>query len=276
MIRIERSVRGVGRALLLAVGWTALLVHGAVAQQQDPGARPRSPEEGKEASLPERIESAVVEGSLDALRELREALEGRAERRPDGPTVQDRYDHAFINWRIGQVLPREARKEKQRLLKEAQQSLDRVLESEPGHAEAHALRGSVIGDRINGAFGGMVLGPKANASLDRAHELAPENPRVALQRGIGFFFTPRAFGGGLDKAIEELRRSRELFARQTADQPWPNWGRIDALAWLGQALAKSGDRDGALAAYDEALDLEPDHRWIRGELLPALEDGGKD
>jgi tetratricopeptide (TPR) repeat protein len=75
----------------------------------------------------------------------------------------------------------------------------------------------------------------------------------------------------MDKAEKELRRAEALFARQPADAPWPNWGRLDILAWMGQLLAAKGDRPGARAYYHRALESEPDYVWVRDVLLPALD-----
>ena len=83
------------------------------------------------------------------------------------------------------------------------------------------------------------------------------------------------FGGGLPKAEQELRRARDLFAKEPSAKPWPNWGRVDVLAWLGQAFASAGKPEEARASYKEALKVEPEHRWVRDVLLPGLEDGTK-
>jgi Flp pilus assembly protein TadD len=107
--------------------------------------------------------------------------------------------------------------------------------------------------------------------LNKAARLAPENPRVALERGVSYLHTPGMFGGGLDKAIGELERARGLFALQATAEPWPSWGRIDAYAWLGQALAKKGRVEDARRVYQEALEIEPNAGWIRFSLLPALD-----
>ena len=58
---------------------------------------------------------------------------------------------------------------------------------------------------------GMTLGPKSNGLLDRAKELEPKNPRVWLVSGMSAMFTPKMFGGGTDKAEQELRKSLDLF-----------------------------------------------------------------
>ena len=75
-----------------------------------------------------------------------------------GLSTEDRYRMAYLDWRIGQLLPDGTKKEKRRLLKRAQHQLELLLEIDPGHAEAHALRGSVIGEQITGMWSGMRLG----------------------------------------------------------------------------------------------------------------------
>ncbi len=210
-----------------------------------------------------RAEQAVVQGSIAKLQALRSNLE-----KDPSP---DHYNLAYLDWRHSHLLPGKAKKEKRKLLKRAQKHLETLLETDPANPEAHALRGSAIGERITGMWSGMRLGRKAKVSLNRGFELDPDNPRVALQRGISFFFTPKPFGGGLPKAEQELRRALRLFAKEPSGKPWPNWGRLDVLTWLGQTLAKAGRPEEARALFEEALTLEPDFAWVRDELLPALE-----
>ena len=235
-----------------------------------------SGENTEQQPLTSRIERAVVVGSVETLREIRTTLLDRLDAADGEPAHSDRYMVAYVNWRITQWLDQKQGKERKKLLKEAQAHLQSVLKVEPGNAEAYALRGTVIGERIGGFFGGMFLGPKAGSSLKRAFALEGENPRVALQRGIGFFYTPKTFGGGLLNAEAELQRARDLFAGEDPEADWPNWGRIDTLAWLGIVLAKQDRIEAARKMFDEALAREPEHQWVRNELLPGLETYGSD
>ena len=212
-----------------------------------------------------RIERGVITSDRDALRQLRDLLR----RSPSPAEAATRYNLAYIDWRLRSLLPKREQKDSAR---EAERQLEALLEERPNDPEALSLLGAVYGAQITGMLSGMRLGPKAGKLLERARELAPSNPRVALQRGISAFHKPKSFGGGLDSAEVALRRAIKLFDREKADKPWPNWGRADAHAWLGQVLAKKGDADGAKAAYGKGLELEPNFRWIREQLLPALED----
>ena len=225
-----------------------------------------------EVELLRTIDRAVVTGAQEDLAAARDTLQARVQSDGGSTRTSDRYLLAYVIWRLSQHLPENEKKEKKRLLKQAEKELKLVLDANPDDAEAYALRGTVIGDRIGGALSGMLLGPKASKSLERAYELAPENPRVALQRGVGFYFTPKTFGGGIEKAQQELTRAQELYVEEPAEQPWPNWGKVDVFAWLGLILVDSGMIDEAKAMYEEGLRLEPDHAWIRLELLPGLGD----
>lgn len=219
-----------------------------------------------------QLQQAIWERDAEALAALHESLAVAK----DETDAQALYDWAYAGWRYTQVLDeknKDARRTKKRKLKELHGRIERFLkaESEPDHPELLALFGSVLGDRISGPIAAMRLGSRAGKSLDQAYELAPENPRVALQRGVGYFFTPKSFGGGIEKAEAELTRAVELFAEQPADAPWPNWGSAESFARLGQVKAKQGDAAAARDYYEQALAVAPNFSWVSEELLPELE-----
>lgn len=221
-----------------------------------------------------RLEQAVTRSDPAALRELRAVLRREAvllPPRPLGGSPLRAYTLAYVNSRLVPVLPEDRKAEQQTLLEEAAEALHQSLAVAPRDAEAHALLGAVYGAQIGlSPWRAMTLGPRIAAAFEKAEQLGPENPRVFLQKGISLLFVPRALGGGPAAAERELRRAEALFARERTRQ-WPDWGRVDVLAWLGQARAKQGDREGARALYRRALALAPGHAWISGELLPALE-----
>lgn len=226
------------------------------------------------ASLVPRIEHAVVVGSVPALEQYREALLADLKKSsgPDANLV--RYTLAYVDWRLHPLLDVDTatKKQGQAYLEEAEKQLVAVVGAEPDNAEALALLSAVYGQEIGSSiWKGIVLGPRSSAAVEKAMKLAKENPRVALMAGVGAFFTPKMFGGGVDKAERELRRAEALFSKEAPNKPWPNWGRIDVLAWLGQVLASTGDREGARAVYARALTLQPDFGWVRYVLLPALD-----
>ena len=221
--------------------------------------------------LSARLQRAGTSDSAADLRALRADLL-RASTKPAGTEAD-----ALVQYSIAYLASRMAflpvpDKERDDLLADGVQRLQAVLKANARDVEAHVLLGALYGSQIaRSPIRGMTLGRSANDELKRAAKLAPDNPRVHLQQGISFFNTPALFGGSTDKAERSLRRSLELFEREPADRPWPNWGRVDAHAWRGQVLLEKGDRAGARAEYDKALAIAPQSGWVRYSLLPALE-----
>jgi tetratricopeptide (TPR) repeat protein len=219
-----------------------------------------------------RIERAVVVADKPVLLECRSVLQKQLSADPKNAPSMWRYALAYTDWRLDQLRLKDNKEQDEGYLKEAEANLHTTVSAEPSNAEAQALLGGVLGQRIGKSSQlGMTLGPKAQTTLDRAYKDAPSNPRVALQRGVSAVFTPKAYGGSLAKAEKELRRAWSLFDKEPADKPWPNWGRLDTLAWLGQVLQAKGDIEGARNAYNQSLALQPDFRWVRDSLLPALD-----
>ena len=182
------------------------------------------------------------------------------------------YALAYVSSRLSPILPEDRKAERIRLLREAEAALQQYLRVNPRDPEAHALLGAVYGAQIRFTpLKAITLGPRIAAAFAEAEKLGPRNPRVALQKGIGLLYAPRALGGGAEAAERELRRAEALFAQEPRSKSWPNWGRVDVLAWLGQALARQGNREAARAVYLRALEVEPESVWVRRVLLPQLD-----
>lgn len=226
------------------------------------------------STLFEGVERAVVLRQPERLAEYRAVLRREIDLlggKTWGPGDLRAYTLAYVNTRLSPILPGSGKAERGKLLEEAEAALRLTLRANPQDAEAHALLGAVYGAQISlTPLKALTLGPRVASAFAEAEKLAPGNPRVSLQKGISLFFVPRAFGGGPEASLRELRRAEALFAREPAGKPWPNWGRPDVLAWLGRALAEKGDREAARAAYERALALEPEYVWVRRVLIPEL------
>ena len=95
----------------------------------------------------------------------------------------------------------------ERLAREAIDHCDRALALSPGHAEALAIKGSMLNalSRVRTAER-QSLHARADLSLRQACELSPGNPRVWLMAGMFHLNQPVGQGGGPDGALRELRR----------------------------------------------------------------------
>jgi len=148
-------------------------------------------------------------------------------------------------------------------LERANRLLERSLATHPlpeTHMLISFLDGMLIGADPSRA---MELGAASSQSQAKAMALGPQNPRVWLLAGISAMFTPPEYGGGLDRAADDLKRSIAFFDKDAPKPGEPSWGRAEAHVWLGQVLAKQGDKPAAGAEYQKALDIAPSYAFAK-------------
>lgn len=84
-----------------------------------------------------------------------------------------------------------------------------VLEQHPDDVDLHVLLGEFLALQITGPNGAFI-GPKAAGHIDRALELAPDDPDAHLAAGRRYLWTPGAFGGSDSTAIEHLEKAEKI------------------------------------------------------------------
>jgi tetratricopeptide (TPR) repeat protein len=144
-----------------------------------------------------------------------------------------------------------------KLVKEAAEqavaAADKAVALSPNSSEAHRLDGEALGELIPHVFaGGMRYGRRSTSELDKAIELDPKNAAAYVGRATDYFFTPSAFGGSTDKAVEFLKKAIALDPSSDT-----------AYIWLAQVYLSSGQHDEAQHAIDEALKLDPGREFAR-------------
>ncbi len=220
------------------------------------------------------LRAGMDRGDLDLMMAARAAFEraaADAER-----AAWARYYAALADFRIANHLLGREEASKDRAsahLESAVESLKQVVRLDPESAEAWALLNSVYGRQISlSPMKGMLLGRRSRRALDKAQELAPDNPRVVLTAALSDFNTPGMWGGDKERAMEGFRRAAVLFAvEEPADPLHPVWGHREVYAWIGLAHLDRDERDQAKAAFEKALEIDPDFGWVRYVLLPGME-----
>jgi tetratricopeptide (TPR) repeat protein len=127
-------------------------------------------------------------------------------------------------------------------------------------AQAERVLGELHAHKITGMLSGMWNGPRARGHLERALELAPDDPRSRRAIGLMYLFNPPISGGDVPRAIE-------TFQGCAADLPEDD--RCPVL--LGMAFRKHGEPARAAEAAREALRRNPESRDAR-LLLEAVAD----
>jgi hypothetical protein len=110
--------------------------------------------------------------------------------------------------------------------------------------------------------------------LQRAKELAPDNPRVLWAEASVYLYSPPENGGNVQRALEIYRRMSEVSpAVSDASSPLPDWGKPEALMSLAYSHFSQKPPDLAAASEEAhaALRLQPEWAYVRDVLLPQIE-----
>jgi cytochrome c553 len=179
------------------------------------------------------------------------------------------YTAAYASWESAVQASNPA--ESRSAITDALGQLTQAVTLDEKFGEAYILLAAIQAQNARLSEMPVPYDPGVRAALARAQVLDAKNPRLALAEGIAAFLSPRAVGAGPNAAEEALKRADALFAGGAGSAGWPNWGRAQTQAWLGQVLARKGDLAGARQAYQSALTLQPDYTWVKSVLLPSLD-----
>lgn len=133
----------------------------------------------------------------------------------------------------------------------------RAVSLGPGSAEYHRILGTLCGQFIPAAgfLAGMKYGQCATDEVNKAVQLDPKSAQAYISRGVGNYYLPAAFGGGVDLAIKDFQKAIAL-APQSAE----------AYLWLGIAERKLNHDAEARKALQKSLELNPHRVWTRQQL----------
>ncbi len=125
------------------------------------------------------------------------------------------------------------------------------------NAEYHRMLGTLCGQAIAGGnlLIGMKYGKCALDEVNKAIQLDPKNPLGYLSRGVGNYYLPPQFGGGVDKAIADFEKTIGMDPKLA-----------EAHLWLGIALRKANRNADARKAFEKSLQLNPGRIWAKQQL----------
>jgi tetratricopeptide (TPR) repeat protein len=133
----------------------------------------------------------------------------------------------------------------------------RAVASNESDAEYHRLLGQICGQIIpaNPFLGALNYGRCAQDEISKAIQLNSKLALAYVSQGVGDYYLPREMGGGVDLALQNLNKAIALD---------PNLA--EAYIWKGVVLRKANRDEEARAAFEHALQLDPQSLWAKQQL----------
>jgi len=194
--------------------------------------------------------------SLPQLEQIAGQLSSAADRQPGDARAQ--YQAALAQSTAAEVATELHDKGRARGASEAgMKTAERAVALKPSEAEYHRILGTLCGQEAAavGALGALKYGRCALDEVNKALELDPREPLNYLSRGIGNYYLPAAFGGGVELAIKDFEKAIALDANSA-----------DPHLWLGIALRKLNRNAEARKEFERAAKLNPARTWAKQQL----------
>ncbi len=202
-----------------------------------------------------RLQEARDRQDGAALQKLISELQAQAAQAPKRAPLQYRY--ALAQSYLAEVALELRDRTQARAAAEAGiDAAQKAVALAPANAEYHRLLGTLCGQVIPASpLLALRYGKCAQESVNKAVELDPKSPLAHLARGIGNYYLPPQFGGGVDVAIREFEKAIEMKPQLA-----------DAWMWLGIAQRKAGRLAEARKALEKAVELNPNRVWAKQQL----------
>jgi len=219
-----------------------------------------------------RIKSAIAIYNFDSLKSIQESLKIRYEKEKAPSNVL--YYLAFSEYKLLEMCLRDGSKNSFDVIKQSAETHTGELIGIKGfESEGKVILSGIYMMRIAHNWSDAIaLSPLFYSTLAEAEKLNKNNPRVYLLRGMMKFNTPEMFGGNKEEALTNFLKASSLFENAEEGKEFnPEWGYLETLAWTGQVYAKLGNVDTARYYYKKILTIEPENKWVKYVLLPALD-----
>ncbi|HEX2786892.1 MAG TPA: hypothetical protein VHP32_03235 [Ignavibacteria bacterium] len=179
------------------------------------------------------------------------------------------YWIAFTDYNLALIHSQKEDKENiKKYTESAFTTLDKVIDKNPNFSDAYVLRLAATFNRWLYEQDKMMDIISASQQAEEMSKSAdPNNPRYFLVKGISLYWTPAAFGGGEEKALEQFQKSEEYFKiRKEVNETYPDWGQDQLYGYYALALMKrdkEGDMAKAKEYIDMALAIDPESGFIK-------------
>jgi tetratricopeptide (TPR) repeat protein len=200
------------------------------------------------------LETARDTEDRAALEKLAGEAESAAAKAPNDAAAQ--YRAAVAASYLAEVaLELRDRKLAQEAAERGIKAAERAVALKPD-AENYRVLGTLCGQVVPAnVLTGIGYGKRARDAINKALEKDPRSAPAYVARGVGNYYLPPAFGGGMDLAIADFRKAIELDPKSA-----------EAYLWLGLSLRKENKNSEARQAFARSLELNPNRVWTKQQL----------
>jgi tetratricopeptide (TPR) repeat protein len=212
-------------------------------------------------------------GMVQARQRFEKLLENPQVTKNDSLVAWVHYFIAFADWQMAFVTfgnPEGAK----RTANDAITHLQTATKLKGNLVDAYAvLRRSYFWQYLLDPKLGTTVWRESAMALQKARELAPENPRVMFEEAIDWFYKPPQAGGDQQKGLARFQEAVQSFEQLSKRDPaYESWWHATTYMYLGQAYLGVEKPEEAEKAFKKALALQPNFAMVKNAMLPMTEE----
>lgn len=188
------------------------------------------------------------------------------------PTATNRFKllHAQYGY-IGYLLGVNQIDKAKPLIEKAEGHAKILANTSAYQATAKAIQAALLAYRISiSPYKAPFLGPRSLSLIDEAIKLNSLNYHALIEKGNARHYAPAIVGGNPTEAVELYRKALELIEKDYKTGKPKTWWYINTYTQMGLAAQKAGNRNLAKSIFLTILEMEPNYKWVREELLPKV------
>jgi tetratricopeptide (TPR) repeat protein len=208
--------------------------------------------------------TATASGSLEkardaqdraGLEQLTQELQANAAKAPSDANAQ--YRAALADSYLAEILIELRDKSAAKNAAESGiKAAERAVALKADNAEYNRMLGTLCGQVIPAnTLAALKYGKCALDSVNKALQLNPNFAEGYLSHGVGNYYLPPSFGGGVDLAVKDFEKAIQL-----------NPKLAEAYLWLGIAERKLNHNAEARKAFAKSIELNPNRIWAKQQL----------
>ncbi|MCD7973349.1 MAG: tetratricopeptide repeat protein [Candidatus Azobacteroides sp.] len=211
------------------------------------------------------IYHAYIEGRMDKWKTIITKMENRQYTSVDKKLELLNYYYGYIGYLMGNNKNDSANE----YIKKGEKLIEQILVASPDNPTALSYKGALLNFKIAmSKMKAIKLGYQSSKYINKAYKIDPDNIQVVIDKANLCYYAPKAFGGNKKEALRLFRKSIRLM--ETNNQVKDNWYYLNVLALLGMYYEEMKQDKEALQMYQKALQTEPEFKWVKNDLYPAL------
>lgn len=147
--------------------------------------------------------------------------------------------------------------------------INEILAVQPSNVTALSYKGAFYGFRVaTNRIKYLATALEGLSIIYKAYDMDKKNLIAVINKASALYFLPPVFGGNKLETIKLLHTA--CFIMEHTKQTTDNWMYLYTLIFLGRSYEKVGNLTEAKQIFELVLQIEPEFKWVKNELYPAI------